>query len=102
MVVYCHHAEYELYLRPQQKLLPFWKMLPLRYCIKPLNEPTATKQEYPIEAIKEGNYDNPKNFVALWAIIAAAGLAVAFVIFQFRHEIRKFFIRHFRRAGQEG
>jgi hypothetical protein len=48
-------------------------------------------RDYPVEEIKEEQYDNPKIFVALWAILALGASVIVYIVIQFRHEIVKFF-----------
>lgn len=47
--------------------------------------------DYPVSKIEAESYDSPKIFTAVWALVALAALAVAYLIFQFRYEIAKFF-----------
>ena len=56
--------------------------------------------DFPVEKIEASSYENPKIFIAVWAIIALAVLAGAYVIFQFRHEIAKFFTCRLLRRGR--
>ncbi len=56
-----------------------------------------TAQEYPVEPVKEGHYDNPRIFIAVGALVLLGATAVAYIIWQFREEIRKFIVVHFRR-----
>ena len=53
--------------------------------------------DYPVEEIKEEQYDNPKIFVALWAILALGASVIVYIVIQFRHEIVKFFSRRILR-----
>ena len=48
--------------------------------------------------LSEAEYNQKTSFVALYAIIGLAALSLFYIIFQFRHEIKKFFDRVFRRA----
>ena len=45
--------------------------------------------QYPVEEITEGNYDNPQIFIATWALIALGVGVVAYVVIQFRREIAR-------------
>jgi hypothetical protein len=56
-----------------------------------------TAQEFPVEPIEEGNYDNPRIFIAVGALVLLGVVAAAYIVWQFREEIRKFFVVHFRR-----
>lgn len=56
-----------------------------------------TAQEFPVEPIEEGNYDNPRIFIAVGALVLLGVTATAYIIWQFHEEIRKFFVVHFRR-----
>ncbi len=56
-----------------------------------------TAQEYPVEPVKEGSYDNPRIFIAVGALVLLGVVAVAYIIWQFREELRKFIFVHFRR-----
>jgi hypothetical protein len=49
---------------------------------------------FPVEDFSSETYDNPQIFIATLALILVGVLALAYVIFQFRHEIMK----HLRRA----
>lgn len=50
---------------------------------------TNDASEYPVEPISTESYENPKIFIAAWALLALGILVIAYVIFQFRHEIAK-------------
>ena len=52
--------------------------------------------DYPVEEIKTESYDSPKIFIAIWAMIGLGVLILAYVIFQFRHEIAKHVFRRKR------
>ena len=56
-----------------------------------------TAQEYPVEQIEQGSYDNPRIFIAVGAIVLLGTVAAVYVVWQFREEIRKLFRLHFRR-----
>ena len=47
--------------------------------------------DFPVEEIKEESYDNPKIFIAIWALVALGILILIYVFFQFRQEIARFF-----------
>jgi len=49
--------------------------------------------DYPVEEIKTESYDSPKIFIAIWAMIGLGVLILIYVVFQFRHEIFRFFKR---------
>lgn len=56
-----------------------------------------TAQEYPVEPVEQGSYDNPRIFIAVGALVLIGATATAYIVWQFREEIRKFFVRNFRR-----
>ena len=49
--------------------------------------------QFPVEDISHKNYDNPQIFIAAFALIVVGLLVLAYVVFQFRHEISKLFER---------
>jgi hypothetical protein len=46
--------------------------------------------QYPVEDISNETYDNPQIFIASFALIAVGILTLAYITFQFRHEIAKY------------
>ena len=46
--------------------------------------------QYPVEDTTNETYDNPQIFIAAFALVALGILALAYVGFQFRHEIAKY------------
>ena len=49
--------------------------------------------DYPVEEISAETHDSPQIFIAVWALVALGVLIIAYVVFQFRHEIAKIFRR---------
>ena len=58
---------------------------------------TSDASSYPVTEVEASdNYENPKIFIAVIALVVAAVLALAYIGYQFRYEIYHFLRRHFR------
>ena len=49
-------------------------------------------------SVEPENYEESSSFVALYAVLGVAGAGVIYLIYEFRHEIKKLFGRVFRRS----